>query len=119
MRGRNGDGAQPGRSRCGSDLVGELSTRSDAFRTLWASHDVRKHRTGVKSIYHPVVGDLDLTYEGMELASDRGLLLLAYTARPDSASQDGLQLLANWAATNDAAATTRPSPVSTEATDAD
>jgi transcriptional regulator with XRE-family HTH domain len=46
-----------------SDLVGELSTRSTPFRTLWASHDVREHRTGIKRIHHPVVGDLDLTYE--------------------------------------------------------
>jgi transcriptional regulator with XRE-family HTH domain len=28
-----------------SDLVGELSTRSDEFRTWWASHNVRLHRT--------------------------------------------------------------------------
>jgi MmyB-like transcription regulator ligand binding domain len=48
-----------------TDLVGQLSTRSDAFRTLWASHDVRDHRTGIKIIRHPVVGDLDLSYEAM------------------------------------------------------
>jgi len=100
-----------------SDLVGELSTRSDVFRTLWASHDVREHRTGIKSIHHPVVGDLDLNYEGMELASERGLLLLAYTAQPGSASHDGLRLLASWAATRDDAAADRTSPVSTEAMD--
>jgi hypothetical protein len=98
-----------------SDLVGELSTRSDAFRTLWASHDVREHRTGTKRIHHPVVGDLQLNYEGMELSWERGLLFLAYTAEPGSASHDGLQLLANWAATDDQIA--RTSPVATEATD--
>jgi len=84
-----------------SDLVGELSTRSDAFRTLWASHDVREHRTGIKRVHHPVVGDLQLDYEAMELSSDRGLLFLAYTAEPGSASHDGLQMLASWAATDD------------------
>ena len=98
-----------------SDLVGELSTRSDAFRVLWASHDVREHRTGTKSVHHPVVGDLDLSYESMELSSDRGLLLLAYTAEPGSASHDGLQLLANWAATSDQAA--QAAPVPTESTE--
>ena len=98
-----------------SDLVGELSTRSEAFRVLWASHDVREHRTGIKRIHHPVVGDLTLNYEGMNLSSDRGLLFLAYTAEPGSASHDGLQLLANWAATNDQAA--RTSPVPTESTE--
>jgi hypothetical protein len=62
---------------------------------------VREHRTGVKRIHHPVVGDLELSYEGMQLSSDRGLLFIAYTAKPGSPSHDGLQLLASWAATND------------------
>jgi hypothetical protein len=79
-----------------TDLVGELSTRSDQFRTLWATHNVREHRTGIKSIHHPIVGDLDLTYEGMQLAAEPDLLLLAYSAVPGSASSDGLQLLAGW-----------------------
>ena len=89
-----------------TDLVGELSTRSDAFRTLWASHDVREHRTGVKRIHHPIVGDLKLNYEGMNLSSDRGLLFLAFTAEPGSTSHDGLLLLASWAATSDQVADT-------------
>ena len=82
-----------------TDLVGELATRSDLFRTLWASHDVRVHRTGSKNIHHPVVGDLDLTFEAMNLTSAPGLQLLAFTAAPGSPSHDGLQLLAAWAAT--------------------
>jgi transcriptional regulator with XRE-family HTH domain len=81
-----------------SDLVGELATRCDAFRVLWASHDVRIHQTGKKNVHHPVVGDLDLTYEGMALASEPGLLLLAYGAAPGSASADALRVLASWAA---------------------
>ena len=110
--------AEAGRApydRALSDLVGELSTRSDPFRTLWASHDVREHRTGIKRIHHPVVGDLELNYEGMAMSSDRGLLFLAYTAEPGSTSHDGLQLLANWAATDDHL--NRIAPVATEATD--
>ena len=46
-----------------SDLVGELSTRSEEFRTYWASHDVRFHVSGVKHFHHPVVGDISLNYE--------------------------------------------------------
>lgn len=84
-----------------TDLVGELSTRSDAFRTRWAAHDVRFHRAGVKQLHHPVVGHLDLTYEAMEFPSDPGLTLLVYTAEPGSTTQDGLDLLASWAATLD------------------
>ncbi|MGO2750649.1 MAG: helix-turn-helix transcriptional regulator [Pseudoclavibacter sp.] len=95
--------AEAGRSpsdRALSDLVGELSTRSDVFRKLWGSHDVREHRDGLKSVHHPVVGDLDLTYQSMDLSSDRGLLMLVFSAEPGSASHERLQLLSNWAATH-------------------
>lgn len=82
-----------------TDLVGELATRSDLFRTLWTAHDVRVHRTGSKYVHHPVVGDLDLTFEAMDLISAPGLQLLAFSAPPGSSSSDGLRLLATWAAT--------------------
>ncbi|OUM44272.1 helix-turn-helix domain-containing protein [Arthrobacter sedimenti] len=85
-----------------SDLVGELSTRSNDFRTLWAVHDVRLHHSGAKNVHHPVVGDLDLTFEGLAVASDQGLSVIAYTAEPGSPSHDSLQLLATWAATDQA-----------------
>lgn len=82
-----------------TDLVGELSTRSERFRSLWAAHDVRYHRTGVKRLRHPVVGDLELTYEAFELPADPGLTLSTYTAEPGSPSADALRMLASWAAT--------------------
>jgi transcriptional regulator with XRE-family HTH domain len=82
-----------------SDLVGELSTRSDEFRTWWAAHNVRFHQTGEKRLHHPVVGDLELTYEVLELAADSGLTLATYTAEPGSRSEEGLNLLASWIAT--------------------
>ena len=53
-----------------TDLVGELSTRSEDFRTRWAAHDVRLHRTGIKQFRHPVVGDFDLSFETMHLTAD-------------------------------------------------
>ncbi|GAA2553919.1 helix-turn-helix transcriptional regulator [Winogradskya consettensis] len=77
-----------------SNLIGELSTRSDAFRTRWAAHNVRLHRTGDKRFHHGVVGDLTLSYETMDLGADPGLVLLAYTAEPGTASHDALRLLA-------------------------
>ena len=86
-----------------SDLVGELSTRSEEFRTRWAAHNVRIHRTGTKDFHHPVVGDLSLTYEMMELSADSGLALLTYTAEPGSKSAEALGLLASWTATIDEA----------------
>jgi transcriptional regulator with XRE-family HTH domain len=84
-----------------TDLIGELSTRSETFRSWWAAHNVRLHRTGVKHLHHPVVGDLTLAYESMELSADHGLRLNAYSAEPGSPSQDALNLLASWAATPD------------------
>ena len=82
-----------------SDLIGELSTRSELFRTMWAAHDVLFHRTGRKNLHHPVAGDLDLTYEAFELPSEPGLTMVVYTAEPDTATAQALGFLASWAAT--------------------
>jgi MmyB-like transcription regulator ligand binding domain len=83
------------------DLVGELSTRSPEFRARWAAHNVRLHRTDHKQLHHPVAGDLELTYEALELPADPGLTMITYTAEPGPASQDALDFLASWAATLD------------------
>ncbi|MEJ2578202.1 MAG: transcriptional regulator, partial [Kineosporiaceae bacterium] len=87
------------RDRTLTGLVGELSTRSEAFRTRWAAHDVRLHRTGTKRFRHPVVGDLTLTYEVLDLTADPGQALVVYGAEPGTPSADGLSLLATWTAT--------------------
>jgi transcriptional regulator with XRE-family HTH domain len=84
-----------------SDLVGELSTQSETFRSRWAGHNVRIHQTGVKHVHHAVVGDLSLTFEMMELRADPGLTILTYTADPGSKSEEALNLLASWTATLD------------------
>ncbi|WP_327430427.1 helix-turn-helix domain-containing protein [Streptomyces sp. NBC_01236] len=84
-----------------TDLIGELSTRSEDFRRRWAAHNVRIHTTGLKRLHHPVVGDLDLPFETFPLGADPSQFLLAYTAEPASRAQDALNLLASWAATND------------------
>jgi transcriptional regulator with XRE-family HTH domain len=81
-----------------SDLVGQLSTRSQDFRSPLAAHDVRIHTTGMKLLHHPVVGDLDLPYESLPLATKSSWSLVGYTPEPDSAAQDALDLLASWAA---------------------
>ncbi|MFX1821834.1 MULTISPECIES: helix-turn-helix transcriptional regulator [Micrococcaceae] len=82
-----------------SDLIGELSTRSEEFRTRWARHDVKYHRTGRKRLHHPIVGDLDLSFEALELPADPGLRINVYTAEPATPSEDALKVLASWAAT--------------------
>ena len=93
-----------------TDLIGELSTRSDDFRVRWAAHDVRLHHTGTKLFHHPAVGELTLGFEAMELNADDGLSLTAYTAEPGTGSADALRLLASWAATN---ISSEPSPSET------
>lgn len=85
-----------------TDLVGELSTRSEDFRTRWARHDVRLHHIGTKPFHHPVVGELRLSYESLDLTAD-ALTLVAYGAEPGSDSEDKLRLLASWATTIDTA----------------
>jgi len=92
-----------------TELIGELATRSEAFRTRWAAHDVRIHRGGIKTFNHPVVGRLELSYDSMELVAAPGLVLTAYTPEPATSSADALALLATWAATQDAPAPTDPS----------
>jgi transcriptional regulator with XRE-family HTH domain len=90
------------------ELVGELSTRSELFRQRWASHDVKFHRSGVKRLRHPVVGQLDLDFESMELSSAPGLQLNVYTAAAGTPAADALKLLASWAASQADLATEAP-----------
>jgi transcriptional regulator with XRE-family HTH domain len=80
-------------------LIGELSTQNETFRTKSAAHNVRFHDTGTKRLHHPVVGDLELTYEAIDLSADTGLTMFAHTAEPGSKSDQALQLLGSWAAT--------------------
>ena len=80
------------------DLVGELSTRSETFRRLWADHNVRNHGTGTKRFNHPVVGELTLAYEELAITAEPGLALFIYSAEPGSPSAERLDLLASWAA---------------------
>jgi transcriptional regulator with XRE-family HTH domain len=82
-----------------SDLVGLLSTRSEEFRVRWASHDVRFHRTGTKRLHHPLVGDLTLAFEALELPADPGLVIVTYSAEPGSASEAALRELDRWSGT--------------------
>jgi transcriptional regulator with XRE-family HTH domain len=86
-----------------SDLVGELATRSEAFRSHWAAHNVRFHATAVKHFHHPVVGELSLSFNRLDVAADHGLTLFVYAVEPGSRSEEALNLLGSWAATAAAA----------------
>jgi transcriptional regulator with XRE-family HTH domain len=82
-----------------SELVGELATRSDAFRTRWARHHVRLHRTSAKRLHNAVAGDLTLTGDALELPGE-DLILITYTAPADSPAQEQLGFLTSWTATH-------------------
>jgi transcriptional regulator with XRE-family HTH domain len=84
-----------------SDLIGELSMRSELFGTLWAAHNVHTHDTGIKRLRHSLVGELTVSFEVMELVADPGLTMFVYTAEPGSKSEQALNLLASWTATPD------------------
>ena len=88
-----------------TDLIGELVTRSDAFRQRWSVHDVRHHRGGVKRLHHPVVGDLELSYEAMDLPANPEWFMFAYTAEPGTPSEERLRLLGSLAVTEQSAET--------------
>lgn len=96
------------RDRALSDLIGELSTRSDEFVGRWARQNVRLHRTARKQLHNRVVGDIELTGNALELPGD-DLILIAYTADPGSQAEDQLKLLTSWVATQNQAAA-RPDP---------
>lgn len=82
-----------------AELIGELSMRSDDFRTLWAAHNVRRHYAGTKLFRHPVVGLLELNYQVLGLEEDPGHSLTVYPPTPGSPTEESLKLLASWAAT--------------------
>ena len=90
-----------------SDLVGELATHSEEFRTRWAAHNVRFHNAGVKDFHHPVVGELSLSFNRLDLPADYGLTIFTYAAEPGSRSVEALKLLGSWAATVDGAESAR------------
>lgn len=79
-----------------TSLVGELATRSDEFRVRWGGHDVRYYRSGTQPFHHPLVGDLTLEYDALEIPADPGQTIVTYSAPVGSAAQKALDQLATW-----------------------
>lgn len=87
-----------------TQLVGELATRSEEFRTRWAAHNVTAHRSGTKQFHHAEIGEITLTYHVLTISAAPGLALVGYTAEPNSPSAHAIQILASWIATEPAGA---------------
>jgi transcriptional regulator with XRE-family HTH domain len=100
-------GRHPGDKRLAT-LIGELSMRDETFRRLWARHDVMDKTFGAKLIRHPVAGDLELDYETFALPGDPDQMLVTYTCRKGSPTEERLRLLGSWAAESTQAAPTSP-----------
>ncbi|MFC5215203.1 helix-turn-helix domain-containing protein [Streptomyces coerulescens] len=81
-----------------SALVGELSVKSEEFRRLWATHDVKEKSYGVKRLRHPLVGELTLNFESFRLTDGTEQSLITYHSEPGSPSAQALRLLASWGA---------------------
>lgn len=79
-----------------TELVGELSMKSEDFRRMWAQHALADKGHGTKRLHHPLVGDLTLAYETFQLPAHPGLYLVTYHAEPGSPSAEALRLLASW-----------------------
>lgn len=93
-----GEAARSPDSPAVTRLVGELTNRSEDFRSRWAAHNVKAHRHGVKRFRHADVGELVLRYNMLDIGTG-GLSLFGYTAEPHSRSEEALRLLASWAVT--------------------
>jgi transcriptional regulator with XRE-family HTH domain len=90
-------GAETGDPRL-VELVGELSLRSERFRTLWARQDVKHKATGTSLFNHPQVGSLELNYERLLIPGSGMQALVTYHAQPGSESEERLRLLASISA---------------------
>jgi hypothetical protein len=91
-------------------MVGELWVPSQEFRVRWAAHDVAYYRSGTQPFHHPLVGDVTLDYDALELPADPGQTIVAYTADSRSPARQALDLVASWTSTPDQR---RPSPPTT------
>ena len=78
------------------ELIGQLSTRSEQFRTRWAAHNVRAHRAGVKIFNHPLIGRVALPAETMTITAATDHTVTVFAPQPGSSEHDALRLLASW-----------------------
>ncbi|WP_116202812.1 helix-turn-helix transcriptional regulator [Amycolatopsis circi] len=97
-----------------TELIGELSARSNDFSARWAKHNVRRHSRGRKTVHHRAAGRMDLAYDDFALPGDPHVSITTYTADPDTPSADGLTLLAAWAETRKQPAHPRESRTATK-----
>lgn len=90
-------GRQPEDERL-TALIGELTVRSGQFAAWWADQAVSSSLHGRKRYRHPVVGELEVSFEALAIADAPDQRLYIYAAAPGSPSELRLRLLADWTA---------------------
>jgi transcriptional regulator with XRE-family HTH domain len=81
-----------------NELVGELSVRSDLFRSLWARYDARPKPPGPTLMDHPQLGRLELHYHRFPIPATEGQEIVIYHAERGSRTAQSLALLASLSA---------------------
>ena len=77
-----------------TDLVGELSLKSNDFRQLWRRQEIREKTIGHKHFNNPFVGPIALEYESLTINGSAGQTLSVYRAEPGSSDEQALTFLA-------------------------
>ncbi|MBB2899356.1 transcriptional regulator with XRE-family HTH domain [Kineococcus radiotolerans] len=80
-----------------NELVGELTIKSEPFRTWWNAHRVHERTHGTKRLQHPAIGAITIRFQALTLPGEADQTLFLYTTDPGSSSADNLRLLASWA----------------------
>lgn len=83
LRMRNADNLDDPRLQA---LVAELTAKSPHFKQLWSSHDVSYHAVGIKSLRHPVAGQIDFRSEAMWITDTDHYILTLYYVDPGTPS---------------------------------
>lgn len=90
-------GALPGDPRL-VEVVGELSIRSPAFRTLWARHEIHVRSLSTKRFLHPDVGALELRCSFFAVVGGAHQQLIVYHPEPGTRDAQSIALLGTLAA---------------------
>ncbi|MGW4117259.1 helix-turn-helix transcriptional regulator [Nocardia sp. NPDC004711] len=75
-------------------MLRDMNERSPEFQEYWETHEVSDFQYGRYVVHHPLVGDLHLDYELLDIPADPGVrALIAYTPAPGTDTARALDSL--------------------------